>query len=208
MSFSQQVVLASQSDIKIAAVGEWLLRNNFDCCIEAQKPGATKCKQPIGTKQALKCIKQRVKPILKKNKCDCIVIAVENFLQKGVHSVTDYAMVAIFVQFQQQQYQLICCGNLGVTVPTQFDPTGQLDENGFCQTTAGQLLNEQNPEIPADNWHEFVSNVSRTEQIVEALESFNDFFRTILSKINFFYNENPKPSIWTQQVKAMTDFKN
>lgn len=205
MSFSHTIILASESEIKINAVGEWLLENDFDCCIEPQKPGPTMCKQPIGKDQAMKCIKQRVLPWLPKDGRDLIVVAVENYLDKKICGVADYALVVIYICSGEQRYKLTCRSDLGVVVPPEFDPTGLLDGNGFCQTTVGDFWHEKDSTVPANDWHGLVSSIGRTEQIVEALNMLTDSFRLILRQIDATKKQEEHGSILSQQTKSSAD---
>ena len=205
MSFSHTIILASESEIKINAVGEWLLKNDLDCCIEPQTPGPTMCKQPIGKDQALKCIKQRVAPLLQKDGRDVIVVAVENYLHKKICSVADYALVKIYICSGEQQYKLTCRSDLGIVVPPEFDPTGLLDGNGLCQTTVGDLWRAKDSTVPANDWHGLVSSVGRTEQIIEALDMLTDSFRMILRQIEATKQQEEQGRILSQQAKTSTD---
>lgn len=206
MSFSHTIILASESEIKINAVGQWLLQNDFDCCIEPEKPGPTMCKQPIGRDQALKCVKQRVAPLLPKDGRDVIVIAVENYLHKKFFSVADYAVVVIYIFTGEQRYKLTCRSDVGVVVPPEFDPTGLLDGNGLCQTTVGDLWHQKDSTVPANDWHGLVSSVGRTEQIIEALEMLTYSFRFFLQQIDATKKQEEQGRILKQQqAKASTD---
>jgi len=178
-----KVALASTSDIKREAVEACIkpYQNINLVCVPVTDPN--QIEQPFQSEGGLDMARNRIQWILKQHPHQFnAIIAIENFIRPNDTTAEDVAIVVIYLVNEQLEYvshsQCIELPDMELFNELKTNyllPTAdQNDSLAYLQgltKTYGQLYHEHHPEVPANNWMKYTSDVDRIDQLKTSIQT-------------------------------------
>ncbi len=218
------IYLTSSNESKTEAlrevVEEWRSWYDDDICIktsplkENTPKLPTRANQPIGSQEGLECARLRIMET-----CDAalqdprsIHVSIESTLEEDDTervTVYDVALIQVYMPGQNLWSQ---GRSPKVRFPVKYWNILKSESRGPLGTiTGGQLISEDDPNIPHNNWQEYFGGLSRYAQIKEGLQqalrhpaNHIKALQTLQKGMRYF-QDFPKPGIRFQDMNSLLE---